>query len=563
MLKKGIFIGIFLLFLLMIGNGFLVNVDQMFNFHDVTQAARIQEWVLNLHTLHIPPRISPNFSYGMGYPIFNHYAPTAYWITGFINLVGIDILTSLKLSFLLATLVAGVSMFIFARQHFDDYSSLFAGVVYAASPYIALETFVRGNLAEIWFAAFLPFVFAAMHTYEQTRKKSWFTALVITFSLMLTAHNALSIIGGLLVVMYALMMKRKALVLPLGLGIAMSAYFLLPAFLELPGTYATQVATGTIYSEHFVCVRQLWDSPWGFGGSNPGCIDGMSFQIGKVLIIAGLLGLIMYTVSTIKEYIEAVNKPLIKREYIFFALMTLISFVLIWRVTGSMISDFIPGLDLFQFPWRFMIFVVFGLAFFSGYGMNLFAKHTYIWAIVLGFSVITIMTNYSFFRPNIDRLLTHDEYFSEWMSPAYIRNEVAFRVPEYLPLSANYDVWMQYNESDTDVTDELLITQDDQFATVIESEPFVFEAATASQDFLINKHYAPYWHITINGNDFIPDQFDDLGRPIVQTSNVNSIVRVVYKQTPIELIANAISIAAVLLLIPYTRSWLGRLNKKA
>lgn len=563
MLKKGIFIGIFLLFLLMIGNGFLVNVNQMFNFHDVTQAARIQEWVLNLKTLHIPPRISSNFSYGMGYPIFNHYAPTAYWITGFINLAGFDVLTSLKLSFLLATITAGFSMYAFAKQHFDDYAAFFAGVVYAASPYLALETFVRGNLAEIWFAALLPLVFAAMHRYEATGRRSWFAALVVSFSLMLTAHNALSIVGGLLVVVYALLMKRRVLVLPLGMGIAMSAYFLVPAFMELSGTYATQVATGTIYSEHFVCVRQLWDSPWGFGGSNPGCIDGMSFQLGKVLIIVGLIGLIAYAISTVKEYVRSLNTPHVNFEYLFMAAVLFISYILVWRVTGSMISGFIPGLDLFQFPWRFLIFVVFGLAFFAGYAVNLLAKHTYIWAIVLGFSVITIMTSFPYFRPNIDRLLTHSEYIEEWVSPSYIRKEVAFRVPEYLPTSSKYDVWMQYNESDTDVTEELLITQDEQFATTIENEPFMFEAATSSQSFMINKHYAPYWYITINDEEFIPELFDDLGRPVVQTENPNSIVRVVYKQTPIQLIANIVSFAALILLIPQIREWLAHLNKKA
>ena len=37
------------------------------------------------------------------------------------------------------------------------------------------------------------------------------------------------------------------------------------------------------YKIHFVCVSQLWNSPWGFGGSTAGCF-GISFMLGKIYI---------------------------------------------------------------------------------------------------------------------------------------------------------------------------------------------------------------------------------------------------------------------------------------
>jgi hypothetical protein len=49
---------------------------KMFNYHDDTQAARIQQFVLNLKSLKIPPRIAPTFSNRLGFPVFNFYAPT-------------------------------------------------------------------------------------------------------------------------------------------------------------------------------------------------------------------------------------------------------------------------------------------------------------------------------------------------------------------------------------------------------------------------------------------------------------------------------------------------------
>jgi hypothetical protein len=62
--------------------------------------------------------------------------------------------------------------------------------------------------------------------------------------------------------------------------------------LEKKYIWADYVAKLTVYKDHFLCIRQIWNSPWGFGQSIPGCqFDGMSFQIGKIQIILFLLGI--------------------------------------------------------------------------------------------------------------------------------------------------------------------------------------------------------------------------------------------------------------------------------
>src|SRR3989339_1230941 len=80
--------------------------SRMFQFHDETQPARIQQFTSNLKKLNIPPRIAYDFNQKKGYPVFNFYAPFSYWLTSLVNITGLSIINSIKLSFLLALFTA-------------------------------------------------------------------------------------------------------------------------------------------------------------------------------------------------------------------------------------------------------------------------------------------------------------------------------------------------------------------------------------------------------------------------------------------------------------------------
>ncbi|PJC31866.1 hypothetical protein CO049_03740, partial [Candidatus Roizmanbacteria bacterium CG_4_9_14_0_2_um_filter_36_12] len=147
--------------------------NKMFTFHDETQAARINQFVLNLNNLKIPPRIAPDFSFKLGFPVFNYYAPFPYWLTSSFHLVGISIINSLKISFLLAIILSFISMYLFTSQFFGFFPSLLSGALYVSSPWLAVEIFIRGNLAETWFIALLPLAFWAVYI-NQKNKSRWF-----------------------------------------------------------------------------------------------------------------------------------------------------------------------------------------------------------------------------------------------------------------------------------------------------------------------------------------------------------------------------------------------------
>src|SRR3989338_4351566 len=165
--------------------------DKTFIAHDETQAARVSEFALNITHGHIPPRISPNMSFGMGYPLFNYYAPFAYWVTSAIYLTGIPIVPSLEISYLLALIIACMGMIQFLKKYVSGWGSLIGGLLYITSPFVAVDIFVRGNLAEVWFLALFPIGLYLLSVVD--KKRLFITALILSF--LFSVHNIFSLLA--------------------------------------------------------------------------------------------------------------------------------------------------------------------------------------------------------------------------------------------------------------------------------------------------------------------------------------------------------------------------------
>ena len=110
--------------ILTIGRDLLPFQNSMFTSHDSSQPARIVEFVYNIQHLQLPPRIAPHWSFGLGFPVFNFYAPTAYWITSLINIIGLSVIDSLKLSYLLSMVLASIGMYLFLKNFFKPMPSV-------------------------------------------------------------------------------------------------------------------------------------------------------------------------------------------------------------------------------------------------------------------------------------------------------------------------------------------------------------------------------------------------------------------------------------------------------
>jgi hypothetical protein len=555
-MKKILFGLAILIFIFFFGRHLLPS-NETFYGHDITQPARIVEFSYNLLHGQFPPRLSPHMSFNMSYPVFTFYAPFSYWVTTGIHVLGFDIADSLNLSYLIAATLAGIGMYFFLRSFFNIPSSIIGGLLYASSPYMAVEIFVRGNLAEVWYLALLPWILYLYFQNAHGQSKLIFVATVFVTSFILTVHNIFSFLSIPLLVVYLLFLKnKKKNYVTLSLGLLAASYFLVPFIGESAFTRANAVARITNYHDHFLCPLQIWTTNmWGYGASVKGCMnDGMSFMIGKVQVIFAILGLLLLTYNIIKK-----REKKFELLFVFIFIFTLVSTFMttyastfIWDVFGSIIG-------VFQFPWRFLIFTLFGFSFLSAYffSKNPFPKIVFIIPFIT-FFLLFFQSKY-FFKPPV----TKTSFNKAFTSDEAIRNNMAYYVAEYLPSTADYIAWRVAEKNEA--AQQKIISETKDFIFPLDSQPYKIlseksdsferKATTKSQHFLINVHYLPYWKIQINGKNYTPTDFDFLGRPLVSLNSTSeNTVHVYYQQTLLEIIANIISvlalIATVLLTVP-------------
>jgi hypothetical protein len=430
-MKKVILALTLLVIILFLGRNLNPFSPQMFTFHDSTQPVRIQQFVKELKSFHFPPRVAPDMNYGLGYPVFNFYAPSSYWITSIFNLIGFDVVSSLKLSFLLALVVAFFGSYLFLKNYFEFIPSLLGGFLYITSLYFPLNIFVRGNLAEIWFLSFFPLTLFFVYRNSQGFDNKIFVGSSVILSILITSHNILSLVSLPFILIFMMIIKNKRQnFLAFGIALLLSTYFWLPVFTEMKFTWAREVASLTNYRDHFLCPEQLWQSSWGYGGSIKGCInDGMSFMIGKLQLTFFGLGVVMFLWKRFQ------NK--IKKVILFMLVLTLLHILLTLYQSQFLWELLSPISSIVQFPWRLIGPPLLGMSFFSTYYFNnlKIPFRNMFMTIIL---VVLLIVNGKYF---IGQQMTKKEFENKFLSQIYTEKKAAYAVAEYLPKSIDYKYW--------------------------------------------------------------------------------------------------------------------------
>jgi len=410
--------GVILVFLLTIFAILPLFQPGFFPMHDDEQVGRLYELDNAVKSGHIPPRIATNLGFGYGYPLFNFYPSFVYYIAEVFVLLGFSYIVSIKLMIALGFLAAAYFMYLFAREYFGEVGGVVASVAYTYAPYHAVDVYVRGALPEFWSFVFIPAIFWAFKRLQETGKKRYviFAALFICF--LILTHNLVALISSFFVAGYLLYLflttteKRKffvQVVISGVIGVLLSAYFWIPSYFEKNTTMIELLTTELAdYRQHYVYIRQLWSSPWGYGGSLYGLGDGMSFQIGKVHIIFAILSL----PTTVYLFIK---KKIIYRLFILFLLFFLLS-IFMMTFYSQFIWESIQQFSYIQFPWRFLLFTSFAASFLAGgiFLLPLSKKMSVVISVVA--VVLLIGSNLIYFQP--------EKYLTEVTDADYIRPEV-------------------------------------------------------------------------------------------------------------------------------------------
>ncbi|MCS7002280.1 MAG: hypothetical protein NZ518_05460, partial [Dehalococcoidia bacterium] len=355
------------------------------------------------------PRWAPDFTYGYGYPIFNIYAPLAYFIGEAFHLAGADVVTAVKLVFALSFPLSGLTMFAFARDTLGSRGAALAAVVYMLAPYRLVDVYVRGALSESLAFVFFPLTLFAFRRVlaaaelrrivvaasgEPARWRSLFAPTMIaptvlaavSLGALLLTHTTIGLLMIPVTAAYVAWtlarMARSAVteaprpivglrdqfaealraVAPGAVGslfaatlaAGLAAIFLIPSIAEYQYVRVDQWTTAAYdYRAHFVYPHQLVSPYWGFGVSDGTPDSGMPFQLGVIPVALGALGLV------------ASERRGVRAEQFFFGGLAVVSVFLMLHISAP-VWEALRIAALVQFPWRLLTFTTLAMAYLAG-----------------------------------------------------------------------------------------------------------------------------------------------------------------------------------------------------
>lgn len=433
-----------------------------FNVHDNVQVERVFEMGQALKEGQFPVRWVKDLGYGYGYPIFNFYAPLPYYAGGVFNLLGVDALVATKLMFAIGILLAGVAMFFLAREFWGGWGGMLSAVLYTYSPYHALDIYVRGAVDEFWALAFLPLVFLGMH--KISKENNRYGVIIGSFGLtgVILSHNLTALMLIPFLVLYFLILfigspQKKSFLRLISyfllLSLALSAFYWLPALLEMKYTnVVSQIGGAADFHKHFIQISQIWDFPWGFGGS-AGLQSGLSFKIGKPNIILGLVGILIFLIlslrgvltksgrrSNLKNQLDeiATSQRLLglamtdKKGIIIFGGLGLLLSVYFTNSLSLPIWNAFSPMAYIQYPWRFLGLAAFFCSFLGGFVVLVLPRvinANVVKVLTVAAIIFVIFFHYKYFRPQ--------EYLpktsSDYTNISHLRWEASKISNEYLP----------------------------------------------------------------------------------------------------------------------------------
>jgi hypothetical protein len=190
------------------------------------------------------------------------------------------------------------------------------------------------------------------------------------------------------------------------LGLLFSAYFWIPAYFEKQYTMVYLLTQQNAdFHLYFVCIKQFFNSPWGYGGSIPGCNDGISFQVGQAQLLLAVVSLVFSTYFLWK-----------KRKGYGIALLFLLLFsfsLFIQTKYSAFIWDMIQPFSYIQFPWRFLIFSDFTIAFLTAYIFSQLKREKLKILIASIMILLLILLNKDYFRPEKYMTNITDENYTD------------------------------------------------------------------------------------------------------------------------------------------------------
>ena len=534
-LRKNIWL---IILLLSIQAVYSLFVHGLYGFSDDSHIGWLYEMDRAVKLLQIPPRFVPDLSFGFGYPLFNFVYPLPFYLGEAFHLIGFSLVDATKLVFGISIPLSMWAMYLFLREFLDWKLALAGAALYVFAPYRATEIFVRGAIGEIVAFIFIPLI--ALSLIKLAKKDSggkWIGILGFSIAGLVMSHNIMAYMflpfAALLIVMQIIFLKASKLAYLVRslsgilLGLLISIYFWLPAIWE-----SALVKFSTVYNyyDHFPTLKQLITPYFGYGASVPGPYDGMSFYVGIVGLAVIFFG-ILFAAMDWKKFSQS------QKTIFLWGICLLAVSIYMMNHRSDILWRGLPLLGYFQFPWRFLVLVVFSIPIF----LLGFSKIQLPGIIALVVILGAIALNFRYFKPE-NNLGRTDEYFIDRYIPYPSASEEYRRTSEEylrLPKGTEERPDRNYPRAYSDVRANLSVREINALDAEIQTDyPVEFTLN-------YNKYYFPGWIARIDGEKAEISAGKPFGQVSLRVPGGIHEVIVEYRETLFRRILNLVSLGAI------------------
>lgn len=325
------------------------------------------------------PRLFPAFAYEYGTPVLNHYGPLAYYVAVLPQLFGASIVACWKWALAFGFVASGGSMYVLARRFVPILPALTAAAAYVYFPYHLMDVYARGALAEHIAWIFPPLILWTLTPATETLRElprttqsllpradaarmAWgaalTAALVLTHPVIAMMFLPFGALYGAAMCRAASSVRRVAMPLAaLGGGIALSAFYWLPAIAEGGWVLLTTMAEGDFAARHYepflIAPLNLIQASLFYDYDPP---PGMArFSLGLISALALGWGAMVLGFAWRRK--DARARPLA-----LFVLLAIAALFMQSALSLPLWRDLTRVLAFVQFPWRFMVPAALGIA---------------------------------------------------------------------------------------------------------------------------------------------------------------------------------------------------------
>lgn len=454
-----------------------------------------------------PVRFLERLNFGYGYPAAEFLYPGPMYAGSFLHVLKFGFVNAVKILMLASLVGSALFTYLWLSKMFSRTASILGGLFALYLPYRLYDTYTRGSVGELFALLWVPFIFWMIE------KRNIFMVSIGIF-LLIISHNTVAMLALPIIGIYAYLRKWaiKEILLSMGFGFGLAAFFIIPILFELQFTVFSQTSVSNPL-EYFASIALVGYASIG------------------VLLLAGI--------EVLKK-----KKSIFRNVALLFTLLSLIT-VFLSTSASTFIWQIIPA-DFIQFPFRLLLYLLIAIPFLVAFVVSTLKGKLHYLAI----GILTLLLFYSAYPFGAPK-----EYFDKGEGYYYTNDATTTVKDEYMPL------WVKeksYQRPEKKV--ELISGKGTIEIISSTNKQLVVKIKDAKKAVIqINTVFWPGWDAKINGEASEIAYTNPKGVMTVKIPDGNHELILSFNETPIRIFGNILSIVSFLLLLFVVKK---SLNKK-